>query len=145
MTLEDSLGYFFFDKHHLRRSLTRRAYALEQPQPCDDQEAYSLLGGAVLDAVLTELLIRAGQATQAAIVMQKLELKQVGNLAQISHKVGVGYVVKLGQVEKTQKLYDDPLILAESLEAIIGGIYFDGGYSAARRVIQRLFNLFPAD
>ena len=146
MKLEESLNYFFFDKTILRRSLTRPAYAAEQPEPCEDQAAYSLLGAAVLDTVLTELLIRQGHTTQAAIVSQKLLLKQVENLARISEAVGVGFVVKWGQAEKTARAYDNPDCLAECLEAVLGGVYFDGGFGAARRAVNYLFrDVFPPE
>jgi ribonuclease-3 len=146
MQLEDKLGYFFFDKQLLKRSLTSRAYALEQMPPCEDQEAYSLLGSAVLDTVLTELLIRQGHLSQQAIVAHKLELKQIEHLARLSEQVGVGYVLKLSQAEKEQQAYDDPLVLAEGLEAVIGGVYFDGGFGAARRVVHQLFqHVFPEE
>jgi len=142
MQLEEKLGYFFFDKQILRRSLTSAAYASEQSG--EDQQAYSLLGSAVLDAVLTELLIRQGHSTQQAIVAHKLELKQIENLARISQEIGVGFVLKLSQAEKEQQAYDDAIVLAEGLEAVIGGIYFDGGFAAARRTVHRLFKeVFP--
>lgn len=139
MTIEEKLGYFFFDKQLLKRALTSRKYALEQGQPGDDQEAYSLLGEAVLDTVLTELLIRAGHSTQQAIVTQKLTLKQIENLARISQEVGVGFMVKLSQDEKQRQAYNDPLVLTETLEAVLGAVYFDGGYGAARRAVCHLF------
>jgi ribonuclease-3 len=139
MRLEEQLGYFFFDKQLLKRSLTTPAYALEQLQLPDDQQAFSVLGSAVLDTVLTELLIRQGHNSQRAIVTQKLVLKQIENLARISQTMGIGYVLNLSQAEKERQAYDDPIVLVEGLEAVIGGIYFDGGFAAARRSIQRLF------
>lgn len=148
MNLEEKLGYFFFDKQHLKRALTRQSYLLEQTtvEVREDQEAYILLGSSILDAVLTELLIRAGHSTQQAIVTQKLDLKQVENLAAMSQDLGIGFVLKLGQAEKAQRVYDDPGVLAESLEAVIAGIYFDGGFSAARKTIHHLFkNVFPLE
>jgi ribonuclease III len=138
MTLEENLGYFFFDKRQLSRALTRKAYAMENSL-CEDQEAYGLLGASVLDAVLTELLIRAGYTTQPAIVAEKLALKQTENLAKISEAVGIGYVVKLGVREKQERAYEHPQVLVETLEATIAAIYFDGGFSAARRAVQGLF------
>lgn len=145
MPLEDQLGYFFFNKSHLRCALTHHSYLLEagnQGQTAEspaDQAAYSILGSAILDAVLTELLIRSGQTTQPEIVMQKVALKQIEKLAELSQTVGAGYVLKLGQAAKQHKVYDDPITLAETLEAVIGAVYFDGGFSAARRVVQKLF------
>lgn len=144
MTVEAQLDYFFFDKQLLKRSLTTAAYALEQLQATEDQQALSLLGSTVLDTVLTELLIRQGHDSQQAIVTQKLMLKQIENLARISQAMGLGYGLKLSRAEKERQAYDDPVVLVEGLEAVIGGIYFDGGFPAARRCIQRLFqDVFP--
>ncbi|MBW4580013.1 MAG: dsRNA-specific ribonuclease [Tildeniella nuda ZEHNDER 1965/U140] len=147
--LEEQLGYFFFDKRILARSLTRKAYALEQRQKnqeCDDQEIYRTLGDAVLKTVLTELLIRAGSSTRQDITVRKIELEREENLARISLALGIGYVLKLGIGEKQQRAYEQPYVLAESLEAVIGGIYFDGGFSAARETIRRLFkDVFPIE
>jgi len=141
MSLEEKLGYFFFDKRILARSLTRKAYAMEQPQPCADQEAYSLLGSALIDTVLTEWLIRSGCDNQPEIVFRKIELKQVENLARIGQELEMEYLIKRGTVEKQQN--DCKHLLAETVEAAIAGIYFDGGYSAARQTIQRIFKLEP--
>ncbi|MBW4472635.1 MAG: dsRNA-specific ribonuclease [Stenomitos rutilans HA7619-LM2] len=140
--LEEQLGYFFFDKRILTRALTRKAYALEQRQKnqaCEDQEIYRTLGDAVLKTVLTELLIRAGSATRQDITVKKIELEREENLAKLSEQLGIGYVLKLGVGEKQQRAYEQPYVLAESLEAVIGAIYFDGGFSAARETIRRLF------
>ncbi len=141
MSLEEKLGYFFFDKRILSRSLTRKTYAMEQPQPCADQEAYSLLGSALIDAVLTEWLIRSGCDSQPDIVFRKIELTQVENLARIGQALEIDYLIKRGAVEKQQNSNEQPDMLAETVEAAIAGIYFDGGYSAARQTIQRLFKL----
>lgn len=140
--LETKLGYFFFEKRLLARALTTKAYALEQQQAgeaCEDQQAYSVLGDAVLKTVLTELLIRKGSETCKAITEEKQQLECEANLARISEELGIGYALKLGVGEKQQRIYEQPRVLAESLEAVIGAIYFDGGFSTVRGVISKLF------
>ncbi len=142
MTLEEKLGYFFFDKRLLTRALTTKAHALEQfqkGQVCEDQQAFCVLGDAVLKAILTELLIRAGYQTKGEITEKKKALECEANLARISEAIGVGFVIRLGEGEKKQRAYEQPRVLAETFEAVIGGIYFDGGYRAARETIIRLF------
>ncbi len=139
MTIESILGYFFFDKRPLTRALTRRAYVLEQQEFCEDQEGLILLGGAVMDTVLIELLLRAGYATQPEIVIRKLALKQVEKLAKISQNIGLGYGLRMSTAENAEQAYNKPEILAETLEAVIGSVYLDGGFGAARQVVQRLF------
>jgi ribonuclease-3 len=149
MVLEEKLGYVFSDKRILTRALTRKAYALEQQhkqQGCEDQEVYRTLGDAVLKAILTEFLIRSGCKTRQEITVKKIELEREENLARISRELGVGHGLRLGVGEKQQRADKQPYVLAETLEAIIGGIYFDGGFSAARTTIRKLFkDVFPDD
>ncbi len=142
MNLEEKLGYFFFDKRHLSRALTRKAYALEQAQknqPCDDQETYRMLGDAVLKAVLVELLIRANYTTRKDVAARGAELVKEAYLATLSRDLGIHYLIKLGAGEKHQRADEQPSVQAETLQAVLGGIYFDGGYSAARATICRLY------
>ena len=142
MTLEAAIGYFFFDKSLLRRALTRSAYALEHPQEAHQhQAAYAVLGSYLLRTVLTELWIRAGHETEADLTMQRLawEFDREAHILSINEKTGLSYVIKFGQDEKQRRAYNDPQVLMECLEAVLGAIYFDGGFSAARKAIQKLF------
>ncbi len=142
MNLEEKLGYFFFDKQLLKRALTRPGFAWEQPQQgqvCENQEAYVVLGDAILKTVLTELIIRAGYTAKSDLIAKKAELESQGNLARISEDIGVSYVLKLGSEEKQQRAYEQSSVLAEGLQAVIGGVYLDGGFRAARECIYRLF------
>ena len=92
-----------------------------------------------MSTVLTELLIRSGYSIETEIVAKKSQLEQEETLAELSQGIGAGYLVKLGLEEKQQQAYNDPTLLAQTLLAILGGIYFDGGFSAARETIRRLF------
>ncbi len=149
MPLEEQLNYYFFDKSILRRSLTTKAHALEQQQqgqPCDDQQAYCVLGDAILKTVLTELLIRMGYQTRGDITETKKALESEATLAKIATDIGVSYVIKLNIDEKQQKAYENTSVLAETLAALIGAIYFDGGFQAARQTVRHLFRAaFPEE
>lgn len=142
MTVEHQLGYFFFDKEILKRSLTRKAYAVErrqQNQICEDQEIYRTLGDSVIKTVLVELLIRAGVTTRSEITVRKSTLECKEKLAEIGKRIGLGDYIHLGAGERKQNASEQPYVLAETLEALIGGIYFDGGFSAARQTVKQLF------
>jgi ribonuclease-3 len=147
MTIEKNLGYSFSDKNFLNRALTRKAYALEQKQRnqgCEDQEIFSTLGDAVLKAVLADLLIKSGCKTRDEITSKKKELERKESLARISQGLGIGHFIKLGAGEKKQKANEEPSVLAETLEALIGEIYLDEGYDASKDVITKWFKNFFA-
>jgi len=145
MTIEKDLGYSFSDKDLLDRALTRKAHALEakqQNRDCEDQEIYRTLGDAILKAVLVDLLIKSGCKTRDEITSEKIRLEREEGLAKIAQDIGIGPFIKLGAGEKKHRANEEPKVLAETLEALIGAIYLDGGYDAAKKVITRWFKSF---
>jgi len=142
MTLEENLGYGFSDKTLLNRAMTRKAFALELKQKnklCDDQEIYRTLGDAVLKAVLIDLLIKKGCKTREEITTNKKNLEREEELAIISRKLGIGPFLKLGIGEKKQNADEEPYVLAETLEAVVGAIYLDGGYEVVKGLVNKWF------
>jgi ribonuclease III len=142
-TMEEKLGYRFSDGSFLDRALTRKAYANEQRQRnihSLDQEVYCTLGDAVLKTVLIDLLIKAGTSTPDLITQRKIELEREENLASIGKKIGIGPSIRLGKGEIRQNAGEQPYVLAETMEAIIGAIFLDGGYSIAEARIRDWFD-----
>jgi len=144
MSLEEKLGYIFKDKNLLDRALTRKAYALEQNQQniyCENQEIFSTLGDAVIKTVLNDLLIKSGVDSRGEITNRKKSLEREEELARISDRLGLGSYLKFGNGEIKQRADKEPYVLAESFEAVIGAIYLDGGFYAARKTIEKLFDI----
>lgn len=144
MTIEEVLGYTFSNKSLLERALTRKAYANELKQQnleCEDQEIYRTLGDAVLKTVLVDRLIASGYKTREDITNRKMELESEEGLAKISWELGIGSSIRLGIGEKKQKANEKQYVLAETLEAIIGAIYLDGGYDASKETIIKWFGI----
>lgn len=147
MKIEANLGYAFTTKKLLERALTRRAYALElkqQNQECEDQEIYRVLGDAVLKVVLVDLLIQSGSKTREEITTKKQKLEREEALAEIARQLSIGQFIKLGIGEKKQQANEEPKVLAETLEALIGAIYCDGGYDKVKGVISKWFKSYIA-
>jgi ribonuclease-3 len=141
-TIETRLHYAFYDRTFLERALTRKAYANEQRQkniPCEDQEIYRTLGDAVLKLALIDLLIRGGAVTRDEITQRKKELEREETLARIGNRLGLASHIRFGAGEQKQKAGGEPYVLAETLEAVIGAIFLDGGYEAAEQCVKRWF------
>ncbi len=141
-TLEARIGYRFSNSGLLMRALTRKAYALERSQqdaPVDDQEVLRTLGDAVLRVVLVDLLMGAGRDSRASITLGKSTLENEETLSQLSRGLGIGELLLLGKGERMQGAAENAYVLAESLEALFGAVYLDGGFSAAKGVIADLF------
>lgn len=145
MTIEETIGYTFSNKNLLTRALTRKAYALElkqQNQECEDQEIFRTLGDAVLKTVLVDLLItKNGCKTREEITNKKKKLEREEGLAEISRNLGIGTSIRFGKGEKKQKADEEPYVLAETLEALVGAIYFDGGFEVSRETVIKWFKI----
>ncbi len=144
MSIEEALGYSFKNAAYLDRALTRKAYANEQKQQhkdCEDQEIYRTLGDAVLKLVLVDELINSGCGTRDDITSKKKDLEREEKLAQIGRNLGVGQAIKLGIGEKKQRANEEPKVLAETVEALIAAIYYDGGFEAAKETIIKWFRV----
>ena len=143
MTIEKNLNYFFFDKDLLKRALTTAEYAIEQKnnsnQSCADQDAYVVLGDRLIQTVVIELLIRYGYTSSSEITHWLQTLVTQENLARISRSLEIDIFIKLSTVEKQQKFYEKPEILAATLQAVAAAIYWDGGFRAAAEVVKQLF------
>ncbi len=141
--IEDFLEYKFNNRRLLERALTRKAFANEQGQrgiSSEDQEIYCTLGDAVLKTVLIDLLIRNGVTTPDMITRRKIELEREENLAVIGRKINIGPHIRLGKGEAKHNASEQPYVLAETLEAIIGAVFLDGGYICAEERIKEWFH-----
>jgi ribonuclease-3 len=141
-SIEENLGYRFRDPALLTRALTRKAFAGEERQKGryhEDQEILSTLGDAALKAAFIDLLVRSHYPTQDAITRVKEDLERHEALAGIAKQIGIGPSIRLGAAEKAQGAEMEPLVLAETLEAVIGAIYLDGGCEAARHAVVRWY------
>lgn len=145
ISVEELLGYHFFDSSLLDRALTRKAYANEQRQrntSCEDQEVLATLGDAVLKTVLIDLLIRSGYTTPDEVTQEKKALEREELLAKVAGELKIGSFIRLGIGEQRQKAQEQPYVLAETLEALIGAIFLDGGYEAAEQKIKHWFDCY---
>jgi ribonuclease-3 len=142
-TIEENLGYRFKDPALLTRALTRKAFANEERQQGrnhDDQEILCTLGDTVLKTVFVELLIRARYPTPDAITRAKIQLEHEEALAGIAGQIGIAQSIRLGAGERKQGVVNKGHnVLAETLEAVIGAVYLDGGFEAARDTIIRWY------
>ncbi len=144
MSIEETLGYSFKNAAYLERALTRKAYANEQKQQhkdCDDQEIYRTLGDSVLKLALVDMLIKSGCDTRDDITLMKKDLEREEKLAEFGRNFGIGHAIKLGIGEKKQRAEAEPKVLAETLEAIIAAIYYDGGFEAAKETIGKWYKM----
>lgn len=137
MVIEKTLDYFFNDKKILDDALTHKSFYHENP---DNEGFYNerleFLGDTVLGLIISELLYRI-QPAMAESTMARIKSYLVSGkvLSSIANAINLGDYVKLGKGEIGTGGRTKHSILADSIEALFGAVYIDGGFYEAKRVI----------
>jgi ribonuclease III len=141
--LERILGHPFKDRNLLMQAMTHRSWAHEQsPRSQRDarhlhNEALEFLGDSILGLVVAEYLFRAyPHASEGELSRMKHRLVSSPTLAKASTELGLGEFVRFGRGEEKSGGRRKRALLADVFEAVIGAIFLDGGFEAARRFIE---------
>ncbi len=135
--LEAQLRYRFQNPELLRRALTHSSFAFENPEAGPSNERLEFLGDAVLNLVVSDLLLRANPGVaEGRLTRWRAALVNTRYLAHLAKKMRLGNFLRLGRGEEHQGGRQKPSLLADALEAVIAAIYLDGGLEAARKVID---------
>jgi ribonuclease III len=135
--LLNKLGYRFANPELLDEALTHVS------APKADGQSYQrleFLGDRVLGLAIADLLYRTFPGAPEGELSRRLaELVRRESCAEIASAWDVGPYLKLGAGEAHAGERRNQTILADVCEAIIGAVFMDGGYEAARGVIERAF------
>jgi ribonuclease-3 len=135
--LEQSLGFSFKDKRLLWQALTHRSYLNENPNhPYENNERLEFLGDAVLELVVTEHLYKSFKNPEGELTSWRAALVNAKTLAEIADKLRFSDFLLLSRGEKKDTGRARHYILANTIEAIIGAMYLDSGYGAAKKFID---------
>jgi ribonuclease-3 len=132
--LEKRLGHRFADPRLLEQALTHRS------RGTDNYERLEFLGDGVLGcAVADELYARFPRLSEGKLTRLRASLVREEALAEVAKSLGVGEHLRLGESELAAGPESRPSILADAVEALIGAVFLDGGYDAARRSVLVAF------
>ena len=124
----------------LERALTHRSYAYENGG-LPTNERLEFLGDSVLGLVVTDTLYRGyPNLPEGQLAKLRAAVVQMGALAEVARGLNLGAFIRLGRGEEVTGGRDKPSILADTLEAVIGAVYIDGGLDEATRLVHRLFD-----
>jgi ribonuclease-3 len=128
------LGHRFADPEVLTAALTHRSAGRI------NYERLEFLGDAVLTLVVSELLYREfTTADEGDLSRYRATLVSGSMLAAIATELDLGGQLRLGGGELKSGGFRRGSILSDALEGVIGAVYVDGGFEAAREVVGRLY------
>ena len=145
--LETSLGHRFEKPELLERAVTHRSWAHERLKRESEEtirgaenELFEFIGDSVLGlAIAEQLYAKNPNAAEGDLTLMKHRLVSTATLAAIGESLELGSYLRLGRGEEASGGREKPQLLANVLEAIIGAIFIDSGYIAARAFVARIF------
>lgn len=131
--LQGAIGYRFVDVSLLLRALTHRSFGP------DNNERLEFLGDALLNfTVAAEIYRLRPKAPEGDLSRLRASVVREETLAAAARRVPLSEAMRFGPGELRTGGFRRDAPLADGLEALVGGVYFDGGIEAARPLILRL-------
>ena len=134
---KDKLGFEFKDIELLVTALTHRSYVNEHKNAHEHNERLEFLGDAVLELVTSDFLYRNYDYPEGVMTAVRAALVRTESIGEAGKELGYEPLVRLSKGEEhgSERAHDS--ILADCFEAVIGAIYLDQGYEAARKFIEK--------
>jgi ribonuclease III len=137
--LSARIGHDFADPALLKVALTH-ASARAGARPNDDNERLEFLGDRVLGLAIAELLANSfPKAREGELARWFNHLVRAETCAEIAQEWELGTFILMSGGEAGSGGRGKKTILANACEAVLGAIFADGGYDAARAVIHRFW------
>lgn len=132
------MGYKFRNGLLLAEALTHPSISLERKNYPFDNQRLEFLGDAVIQLVVTEHLYRLYPDFSEG-QMTKLRTRIVSRPALKAHAVlmDLGRYLMMGRGEEASGGRERASTLADAFESVVGAIYLDGGFDAARNFVLR--------
>ncbi len=137
--LERKIGYRFQDFSLLEHAMRHSSFCNEQKMSrLENNERLEFLGDAVLELITSEFLYNQyptmpeGDATKkrASMVCEP-------SLALCAKELELGSYLYLGKGEEHTGGRERASVTSDAMEALIGAIYLDGGFTSAKEFVER--------
>ena len=130
----------------LNQALTHRSYVNEHSEVKEHNERLEFLGDAVLGFLVGELLYKLyPYMSEAQLTRLRSKLVDEEQLSKLGQKLKLGEIMLLGKGAEKDKGRENPSLLNDTFEAIIGAYFLDAGIDAVRSYIQPLFKSLSAE
>lgn len=118
--------------------MAHRSWCAENPGN-GSNERLEFLGDAVLGLVVTAHVYRLyPDLPEGHLAQVRASVVNSATLAETADELGLGEYLLLGKGEDASSGREKPTILADAMEAVIGAVYLDGGWSAAEDLVLRV-------
>ena len=135
--LEKTIGYSFKDGSLLNLALTHSSYTNEHKLGYFDcNERLEFLGDAVLELASSEFLYeKYRNRDEGDLTRIRASLVCESSLAEVAREISLGSYISMGKGEEATGGRDRDSMLSDALEAVLGAIYLDGGFTNAKEFV----------
>lgn len=134
----DVLVITFRDIRYLVTAFTHRSYLNEHRKTVSEHnERLEFLGDAVLELVVTEYLYNNFAEPEGILTNWRSSLVRTESIGAAASRLGFEPLLRLSRGEKRGTDRARAQILANCFEAVIGAVYLDQGYEAAKGMIEK--------
>jgi ribonuclease III len=134
--MSDTIEKSFDNKDLFELSLTHRSWVNEHSGKRTSNERLEFLGDAILEFVVSkEIYQRFPDKEEGFLTALRANLVNTVNLSKIALKLGLGDKLFLSKGEEDTGGRTNQSILADTVEAIIGGLFLDGGLIKSEKFI----------
>jgi ribonuclease-3 len=139
MNIEDILEYRFADKRLLMEALTHPGRAESHDRLPFNYQRLEFLGDAVLGLVVAEMLFKLYPTeNEGNLAKRHAALVRSESIAEVARRLGIAQHIRLASGERMEKdRRGNTSHLEDVCEALIGAMYLDGGFEAAKHFIIR--------
>lgn len=138
--LQAKLGVTFQNEQLLVEALTHRSYVNEmRGSEIKHNERLEFLGDAVLELVVTHhLFLTYPNRPEGELTSFRAALVRTESLAEVAGRLELGKYIFMSRGEEGTGGRNRQYILANTVEALLGSIYLDQGFTACEKVIHEL-------
>ena len=140
LELEKKEGYQFHDRRLLERAMTHKSYINEaHMEKYESNERLEFLGDAVLELVTSEFLFQdEAKFPEGELTRMRASIVCEPALAFCARQLDLGRYLRLGKGEEATGGRNRDSLTSDALEALIGAIYMDGGFTNAKEFIHKV-------
>lgn len=138
--LEARIGHVFADRALIDLALTHISAVKGEAPRLRSYQRLEFLGDHVLGSVISHMLFDAfPQAEEGELSRRLADLVREEACAEVAEEMGIGDCIRLGPGETQSGARKRRTILADIAESVVAAVYLDGGYEAARALVERFW------
>ncbi len=134
--LQKKISIKFKNLNYLKKSITHKSY-----DPLNNYEKLEFLGDRILGFVISKKLIELYPNEKEGVLDKKLaSLVNKNQCLEVAKIIGLEKFILVGN--KSAKTKVENKIIADSIEALIGAIYYDKGFEVSEKFILKIWKNF---